>query len=282
MENKIFYYFKNMKVLPKLDNFIKIVHTQTNKLYNKKKLLVILLICIVMLICIKLYRSKHNERFTGNYKNKIYYTYWTGGFDSTFRICEMLINEHKTVQPLYITFNLDNSDILISYCNGTVVGSRYYNGVLTDVPAMGHDGERTINYCTNFDTPEFSVFDNETGRTIDLHGEDIPSWENLGIFRISLSEILVETAPYKTEIVSTFPNPFNTSTKINFNINKKQYVNLSIYDISGKLVEGLINEELSPGSHTISWNPNNISSGVYIVSLNTSSASLTDKVVYLK
>ena len=97
-----------MKVLPKINNFIKVIHTQTKKIYNKKCLLVIL-ICIIILVCIILYRNKNIEQFTDNYDNKKYYVYWTGGFDSTFRICEMLINEHKTVQPFYITFNLDNS-----------------------------------------------------------------------------------------------------------------------------------------------------------------------------
>ena len=180
------------------------------------------------------------------------------------------------------TFNLDYDDILISYCNESIVGSRYYNGILTDIPAMGCDGEKTINYCTNLDIPNFKILDSETGRLINLYSSDIPLWENLGIFRISLSEVLVETTPYKTEIVSTFPNPFNPSTKINFNIDKKQYINLSIYDINGKLIKNLIDKEMLVGSHSILWSPNNISSGVYIVSLTTNSANLTSKAVYIK
>jgi hypothetical protein len=40
---------------------------------------------------------------------KIFYLYWTGGFDSTFRLCEMLINEKKVVQPIYVSLTLDNN-----------------------------------------------------------------------------------------------------------------------------------------------------------------------------
>jgi hypothetical protein len=44
------------------------------------------------------------------FKNKdIKYIYWTGGYDSTYAICNSLINGKKTVQPIYITYNLDNS-----------------------------------------------------------------------------------------------------------------------------------------------------------------------------
>jgi hypothetical protein len=45
---------------------------------------------------------------TANNKNEIYYLYWTGGYDSTFRLCEMLLNERKIVQPLYVSLALDN------------------------------------------------------------------------------------------------------------------------------------------------------------------------------
>jgi DNA polymerase III subunit gamma/tau len=38
-----------------------------------------------------------------NDKNEIYYLYWTGGYDSTFRLCEMLLNEKKIVQPFYVS-----------------------------------------------------------------------------------------------------------------------------------------------------------------------------------
>jgi len=39
---------------------------------------------------------------------QIYYLYWTGGYDSTFRLCEMLLNERKIVQPFYVSLALDN------------------------------------------------------------------------------------------------------------------------------------------------------------------------------
>ena len=91
-----------MKLLPIINYLLK------NSVSYKSIILVIFII-----LCVIIYKQflKKNttEQFTGVYNDNISYVYWTGGFDSTFRICEMLINEKKTVQPLYILFNLDNN-----------------------------------------------------------------------------------------------------------------------------------------------------------------------------
>ena len=126
------------------------------------------------------------------------------------------------------------------------------------------------------------IYDTETNRTIDLFGQGIPSWENLGISEIVLSDLSSDLIPDKTEIISAYPNPFNPSTKINFNINKNQDVELLIYDIQGNVVQSLINQKLEAGNHSIKWSPYNISSGVYILSLNTPSTKISSKLLYIK
>lgn len=52
-----------------------------------------------------------------NKKKEIYYLYWTGGYDSTFRLCEMLLNEKKIVQPFYVSLPLDNDCQTEESCN---------------------------------------------------------------------------------------------------------------------------------------------------------------------
>lgn len=52
-----------------------------------------------------------------NLDNKIHYLYWTGGYDSTYRLCEMLIVEKKKVQPIYVTLPLDNDCVTEEACN---------------------------------------------------------------------------------------------------------------------------------------------------------------------
>lgn len=47
----------------------------------------------------------------------VYYIFWTGGYDSTFRLCEMLLDEGKIVQPIYVSFALDNDCETEETCN---------------------------------------------------------------------------------------------------------------------------------------------------------------------
>ena len=66
---------------------------------------------IILLILI-LFLIKSIFKTTENFVNKdIKYIYWTGGYDSTYAICNSLIIGNKTVQPIYITYNLDNSSL---------------------------------------------------------------------------------------------------------------------------------------------------------------------------
>ena len=73
-------------------------------------LIPLLLICILSVKMFE-YKEKHmnNEKNTEGFTNHVVnYVYWTGGFDSTYRLIEMLVVERKTVQPIYVSLVLDN------------------------------------------------------------------------------------------------------------------------------------------------------------------------------
>jgi len=68
----------------------------------------------------------------------------------------------------------------------------------------------------------------------------------------------------KYELAQNFPNPFNPSTKINFSVPRNSFVSLKIYDILGKEIIKLVNNEFkSAGKYTVEFNASNLSSGVY-------------------
>ena len=73
---------------------------------------------------------------------------------------------------------------------------------------------------------------------------------------------LTET-PQKFKLHQNYPNPFNPETTIKFDLPQKALVTLKIYNISGKLVETLLHENLTAGFYRRTWIPVNISSGVY-------------------
>ncbi len=94
--------------------------------------------------------------------------------------------------------------------------------------------------------------------------------------------------PSGYKLYNNYPNPFNPVTKIRFSIPllrgvaEGRGVLLKIYDILGKEIALLVNEELKPGTYEIDWDASNISSGVYFYSLITENFTQTNKMVVLK
>ncbi|MDZ4711192.1 MAG: T9SS type A sorting domain-containing protein [bacterium] len=90
-------------------------------------------------------------------------------------------------------------------------------------------------------------------------------------------------APSTFEVSQNYPNPFNPSTKINFSIPQDSKVTLNIYDISGKLIMTLINNEFkSANYYTVSLNGSNLSSGTYFYTINAGDFNQTKKMILIK
>jgi hypothetical protein len=89
--------------------------------------------------------------------------------------------------------------------------------------------------------------------------------------------------PDQFELSQNYPNPFNPSTKINFSLPVDSKVKLSIYDMSGKLVSTLINNEFkSANYYSLEFNGSNLSSGTYFYTIEAGSNVLTKKMVLIK
>jgi hypothetical protein len=88
--------------------------------------------------------------------------------------------------------------------------------------------------------------------------------------------------PDKFSLDQNYPNPFNPSTRINFSIPRQQNVSLIIYNVLGKEVSRLINQNLNPGNYSVEWNGVNASSGIYFYRLITNTFTETKKMMLLK
>ncbi len=69
--------------------------------------------------------------------------------------------------------------------------------------------------------------------------------------------------PTKFDLSQNYPNPFNPSTKINYDIPLDGKVNVTVFDMSGKEVNTLVNDVKTAGYYTINFNATNLSSGIY-------------------
>lgn len=91
-----------------------------------------------------------------------------------------------------------------------------------------------------------------------------------------------DAAPTAVALKNIYPNPFNPSTTISFDLKKAGMVNLSIYNISGQLVDTLVNANMTAGSHNVVWNATKHSSGVYLVRMTSNGFTDTKKVTFMK
>ena len=92
-----------------------------------------------------------------------------------------------------------------------------------------------------------------------------------------------EIIPDEITLHNAYPNPFNPSTMISFEMIEVDKVSLNIFDVAGRKVASLINNDvMTPGHHKISWNPGLLPSGVYLVELVTGVKSFNQKITYIK
>ena len=88
--------------------------------------------------------------------------------------------------------------------------------------------------------------------------------------------------PVQFNLSQNYPNPFNPMTKIKFDIPKAFTTKLAVYDILGKEVAVLVDDNLKPGSYEVDFNAANLPSGTYFYRLITDGFSETKKMTLIK
>ena len=106
-------------------------------------------------------------------------------------------------------------------------------------------------------------------------------------FSVQVSYAALDNAPVKVipkdyALSPVYPNPFNPSATVRFDVPEVSRVELQVYDITGKLVETLLNERMTAGQHQYTWQPQELATGTYFLKLSTANQTFTQKVTYVK
>ena len=110
------------------------------------------------------------------------------------------------------------------------------------------------------------------------NGEIIDSFEVNLVTNIEQQQQL----PNEFRLFQAYPNPFNPSTKIEYRIQKREFVSLKVFDVLGSEVATLVNEQQQPGNYEIVFNAEDISSGIYFYRLTSASFSQVRKMILMK
>ena len=178
-----------------------------------------------------------------------------------------------------------------------ILGDSYNNFPI--VYSFPFKGSPTILDSDNDGDLEFIIGSTQTLTNIDI--KESGSVENLwathrsnmkrdGYYLSNLGalDISDEIMDYEFTLYNAYPNPFNPSTTIDFEVPYSMNVVLNVYDISGKLVKTLVNDIKNTGKHSVVWdgtnqNGNGVSNGMYIYKLISSeNLSVSNKMILLK
>ncbi len=107
-------------------------------------------------------------------------------------------------------------------------------------------------------------------------------WQDFGRFIPAHVDDGSSVIPQQLSLDPAYPNPFNSITKLGFNLPVKSDVYLGVYDLTGRLVTAIIDGERKAGYYQTNFNAANVSSGIYILQLETEHSSVSQKLVLVK
>ena len=84
------------------------------------------------------------------------------------------------------------------------------------------------------------------------------------------------------ELDQNYPNPFSSTSIIGYSVPQTSFVNISVYDIFGKEIKVLVNEEIDPGHHEIVFDRKDFASGIYFYTLKTAGFIQSKKMILMK
>ncbi len=144
-----------------------------------------------------------------------------------------------------------------------------------------NEGVNWISFSSGL--PMVEVYDMKYKQTI---GMILVATHGRGCWTFDLNTVLgidpFGEIPAQYKLSQNYPNPFNPVTNIEFDIPKYNNVRLEIFDMSGKKVEELVNQNLNAGHYQVQWDASKYSSGAYISKLTTADYSATSKMMLMK
>ncbi len=101
---------------------------------------------------------------------------------------------------------------------------------------------------------------------------------------VGVDDIQADAVPTQFALHNAYPNPFNSTTHIRFDLPDAASVRLTVYNVMGQEVARLVDRHMDAGKHNLSWNlgNNSLSSGIYFIRLQAGANAAMSKVIYMK
>jgi hypothetical protein len=193
-----------------------------------------------------------------------------------------------------------DGDVRLTYlCNADVCDSTYWNSLDTSDALPTQNPYTFINDTLTIDLNFGNYFVEVVtflcdGNVIDfnsqqtnLHriGTDFDECEDYNGQQLDISNAI--NTPVQFRLNQNYPNPFNPTTTLAYDLPKDELVNITIYDMMGRMVTNLVSSQQNAGYKSIQWDATNnagqpVSAGVYLYSIEAGEFRQTKKMVLLK
>ncbi|MBU1874656.1 T9SS type A sorting domain-containing protein, partial [bacterium] len=178
----------------------------------------------------------------------------------------------------------------------TVMVFQWENSIDTDNDLLSYgislSGEN-FEYVTNCDTSfiNLNILDIAVPRDVCIRWNVFvtdnidTTWSNETWHFTIIGQLGIETVaelPFSYTLHQNYPNPFNPSTVIQYSIPKTSHVSLTIYNMTGQIVEKLINQTQEPGFYSVNWDARIVSTGMYFYRIQADGFSAVKKCLLIK
>jgi len=203
---------------------------------------------------------------------------WSGDVVSPLNPVTITMDKDKNIIANFATAKLT----VITNCNpsyaGTITGNGVYNyGTSVTVTAAPNNTAGSNYKFVNWTENNVELTKNSSYTFI------ITANRNLVANFVDATSVEKESGiPKEYSLLQNYPNPFNPSTTVKYTIPKSEFVTLKIYNLLGREILTLVNEEELPGNYEVKLDGTNLSSGIYFYKLQTEDFTQTKKMILLK
>jgi len=185
--------------------------------------------------------------------------------------------------PLNLTYTIGDGNITLSWEPPTLLldgfqGYRLYKNNVAIQPLVPFESYTDTDVA---EEAEYSYY------VVVVYEDDVESSASNTVVVRYISDYDITQKPTTTQLGSNFPNPFNPSTTIYFDLHKAAYASLEIFNAKGQLVNTLFTGYADAGRQFVNWNGldangQSVSSGIYLYKLQTEGYAETKKMILLK
>lgn len=214
--------------------------------------------------------------------NQYVYTNWSNGGDTTQTISVSTNIDLTAYYKIQYKLNVNSTQ------GNTFGGGIFYDSAGT--ATFGVNSRVVINGGTtyyfrgwtgsgtgSYTSPDSTGIDSVINITMGNPLIEAARWTTtVGVNQLSSS------VPDKFNLYNNYPNPFNPTTVIKFDVAKSQMVKLTVYNLLGEVVSSLVNENLAPGSYSVNFDGSGVSSGMYFYRIETPGYTQTMRMILVK